>query len=189
MNEGYQYQGDPMASMGVYGQGYGAPYSAEVTPELGQHDYEQDQYYNTAENQEEDQFLGFSEGKPREGLYALFEKISLTPKTIRVGNVDKHELGDLGISVREGMRVAMIGTTFGHKMFAQFFFDQANIVTESSMAKRGWFQELFVTSKRSAERMTGTMNPNRPGPTPGEPQSKWSKLFGSKAQAQPQPPA
>jgi hypothetical protein len=183
-----EYQGDPMASMGVYGAGYGAPYSQDVTPDVSQSEYEHDQYYNTAENQEEDQFLGFSEGKPREGLYALFEKISLTPKTIRVGNVDKHELGDLGISVREGMRVAMIGETFGHKRFAQFFYDQANIVTESSMAKRGWFQELFVTSKRSAERMTGTISPMRMGPTPGEPQSKWSKLFGSKAPAQ-APPA
>lgn len=174
MNE-YQNP-NPLASMGAYGSDYGMPYSADVTPE---------EALDAAEEQAEDQFLGYSEGKPKEGLYALFEKISIVPKTIRVGNVDKQELGTLGISVREGMRVAMIGNTFGHPIFAKFFFDQANIITESSMAKKGWFQELFVTSKRSAEKMTGSITQARP--TPGEPQSKWSKLFGSKATASPQP--
>jgi hypothetical protein len=180
-SERYQYQQapqiDPLPSLGAYGEDYGAPYPQD--DEQPSYDY-----YDQAEQQEDQEFLGFSEGKPREGLYALFNKVLTLPKSTKVGNVDKHELGDLGISVREGLRVAMIGNTFGHPIFAKFFHDQANIVTDSSMAKKGWFTELFVTSKRFAERTTGSLS-SRPTPTPGEPQSKWSKLFGSKAPAQP----
>ena len=173
-------EADPLASMGAYAQeGYGTPYSQDsFGPEEG--------YYDPTEEQEEEQFLGFSEGKPREGLYALFNKVLTLPRSTKVGNVDKHELGDLGISVREGLRVALIGDTFGHPIFARFFSMQSNIVTDSSMAKKGWFTELFVTSKRFAER-ANTSSPRPGGPTPGEPQSKWSKLFGgSKAPAPPQ---
>ncbi|MCK9370007.1 hypothetical protein M0R04_08900 [Candidatus Dojkabacteria bacterium] len=177
MSGEYQYQVDPLASMGAYAQdAYGAPYS--------QDGYGTEEYYDPAEEQEEEQFLGFSEGKPREGLYALFNKVLTLPKSTKVGNVDKHELGDLGISVREGLRVALIGETFGHPVFAKFFTMQSNIVTDSSMAKKGWFTELFVTSKRFAERTTGSLS--RPaGQVPGEPQSKWSKLFGGSKQAAP----
>lgn len=183
MSGEYQYQSDPLASMGAYPEAYGAPYS-------------QDNYnsglegeYDPVEEQEEEQFLGFSEGKPREGLYALFNKVLTLPRSTKVGNVDKHELGDLGISVREGLRVALIGDTFGHPIFAKFFAMQSNIVTDSSMAKKGWFTELFVTSKRFAEKTTGGSSAYRPsGPTPGEPQSKWSKLFGGSKQAAATPP-
>ncbi len=167
MNE--EYQSDPLASMGAYASDYG-----------GTNYPQDDQYYDQIDQQEEQEFLGFSEGKPREGLYALFNKVLALPKSTKVGNVDKHELGDLGISVRESLRVAMIGDTFAHPRFAKFFLNQSFIITDSSMAKRGWFTELFVTSKRFAERTSA--NVSRPaGPNPGEPQSKWSKLFGSKA--------
>ena len=75
-----------------------------------------------------------------------------TSKSTKVGNVDKHELGDLGISIRESLRVALIGRTFGHPIFADFFANQSNIITDTSMAKRGWLAELFVTSKKFTEK-------------------------------------
>lgn len=148
----------------------------------GQEDYPEDPYQGTVEDldPEDEQFLGFSEQKPKEGLYQLFNKVLTLPRTTKVGNVDKRELGDIGISIRESLRVALIGQTFGHPMFAQFFALQSNIITDSSMAKKGWFTELFVTSKRFAEKAVGqpSMSPGmRSSPVP-EAKSKWSKLFG-----------
>ena len=101
---------------------------------------------------DDEQYLGYSEGKPKEGLYALFDKVLNLPRSTKVGNVDKMELGSLGISIRESLRVALIGKTFGHPIFADFFANQANIITDTSMAKRGWLAELFVTSKKFTER-------------------------------------
>ena len=101
---------------------------------------------------DDEQYLGYSESKPKEGLYALFEKVLTMPRSTKIANVDKHELGDLGISIRESLRVALIGRTFGHPIFADFFANQSNIITDTSMSKRGWLAELFVTSKKFTEK-------------------------------------
>ena len=132
----------------------------------------------------DDDFLGFSEGKPKEGLYALFNKVLTLPKSTKVGNVDKHELGDLGISIRESLRVAMIGETFGHPIFAKFFAQQANIITDTSMAKKGWFTELFVSQRRFTE----SAKASSPPPLPANSKNKWDTLFGKKNQPQPTQP-
>ena len=114
-------------------------------------------------------------------MYALFNKVLTLPKTLRVANVDKHELGDLGISIRECMRVSLIGNTFGHPKFANFFSNQAEITTESSMAKRGWFAELFVTAKRfNARGDSSTLPQVVAQPTAEQATGKVSSFFGSK---------
>lgn len=134
------------------------------------------------EDQDEEQFLGFSEQKPKEGVYALFNKVLNLPVSTKVGNVDKLELGDMGISVREGLRVALLGKTFGHTQFATFFANQANIITDTSMAKKGWFSELFVSSKRFMEKSSGFgpgsgSSANSQANLPEQKQSKIEKLF------------
>jgi len=129
----------------------------------------------------DDDFMGFSEGKPKEGLYALFNKVLNLPRTTKVANVDKHELGDLGISVRESLRVALIGQTFNHPVFAKFFALQANIVTDTSMAKKGWFTELFVSQRKFTE--SAKQSPS--GVALPANKSKWDTLFGKKNQQTP----
>ena len=130
--QAYTYE-DPMGNDAMQDQAYAQQQEAEDAAE-------------------DEQFLGYSESKPKEGLYALFDKVLNLPKSTKVGNVDKHELGDLGISIRESLRVALIGRTFGHPIFADFFANQSNIITDTSMAKRGWLAELFVTSKKFTEK-------------------------------------
>lgn len=94
----------------------------------------------------------FSEAKPLGGIYSLFETVLNKKDPTKVSNLNEEELGSLGISVRNSMRIALLGDTFGHKKFAQFFRNQAKIIQESSMSKEGWFTELFVTSKKYASR-------------------------------------
>lgn len=148
-------------------------------PESGDAYSEQQDY--DGETAGDEDFMGFSEGKPKEGLYALFNKVLNLPRTTKVGNVDKHELGDLGISVRESLRVALIGQTFNHAVFAKFFALQANIVTDTSMAKKGWFTELFVSQRRFTESAKQTT----PVALPANNKSKWDSLFGKKNPQQP----
>ncbi len=92
------------------------------------------------------------EPKPLGGIYALFSTVLNKPDSTKVGNLDKDELGSLGISVRECMRIGLLADTFGHPIFARFFRSQAGIISDSSMSKSGWFTELFVTSKKYASR-------------------------------------
>jgi hypothetical protein len=141
-----------------------------------------DQAQDQADAEEDEQFLGYSESKPKEGLYQLFQKVLDMPKSTKIGNVDRQELGSLGISIRESLRVALIGKTFGHRQFANFFENQANIITDTSMAKRGWLAELFVTSKKSTSRGDWDAQPQQQmQPATEKPEtSKLSSLFGSK---------
>ena len=135
------------------------------------------------EQKEDEQFLNqdaaydpgimsYSEPKSVGGVYALFQDVLTQPNSTKVSNLDKTEIGDLGISVRECMRIGLIGDTFRHPYFAQFFRNQAEITTASAMSKKGWFTELFVTSKKFAQRDTSS-SVNLPQQT----KKPWS-LFG-----------
>jgi hypothetical protein len=169
---------EPEAQVYPEASAYAEPATAGVYPE----GYADQADYDDGSAGGDDDFMGFSEGKPKEGLYALFNKVLNLPRTTKVGNVDKHELGDLGISVRESLRVALIGQTFNHPVFAKFFALQANIITDTSMAKKGWFTELFVSQRRFTE--SAKQSPS--GVTlPANNKSKWDTLFGKKNQQTP----
>lgn len=123
--------------------------------------------------------LGGSEPKPLGGIYALFDTVLNKPDSTKVSNLDKDELGSLGISVRDNMRIALMGNTFGHPIFANFFSKQAKIINDSSMSKSGWFTELFVTSKKYASKSSSSHIGNLPPQNKG----KW-KMFTSKGNHQ-----
>ena len=121
--------------------------------------------------------LGGSEPRPLGGIYQLFDTVLNKPRSTKVSNLNKEELGDLGISVRESMRIALLGKKFGHSKFGNFFLNQAGIVSDSAMSKDGWFTELFVTSKSYASRSSASNVKTLPQQSKG----KW-KMFSAKGQ-------
>lgn len=118
---------------------------------------------------------GGSEPKPLGGIYTLFDIVLNKLRSTKVSNLDKDELGDLGMSIRDSMRIALLAKTFGHKMFANFFMNQAGIISDSAMSKDGWFTELFVTSKKYASRTSSSNVKTLPQYNKG----KW-KMFSAK---------
>jgi hypothetical protein len=119
-----------------------------------------------AEQKEDDMFLAqdnpdagmisFSNPQPVGGVYALFKEVLDMPDTKKVANLDKTELGNLDLSVRGALSIHLLGETFHHPTFAKFFANQAEIINATSMSKKGWFPELFVTSKKFAQRDTSS---------------------------------
>jgi hypothetical protein len=107
-----------------------------------------------SEDREEDEFLGFSERRGNDGIFQLLHKIINIPRTIRVGNVDKTELGHLDISIRGCLNIAQLGQTFGHPIFAGYYASLANINTETSMSKKGWLLQQAIS--RRSERMVSS---------------------------------
>ena len=118
---------------------------------------------------------GGSELKPLGGIYQLFDTVLNKSRSTKVSNLNKDELGDLGMSVRDSMRIALLAKTFGHIMFANFFMNQAGIISDTSMSKDGWFTELFVTSKKYASRESSSNVKTLPQFNKG----KW-KMFSAK---------
>ena len=151
----------------------------EVQQEVLEENKEDNQFFGDNPNQaygSEADLTGYSEPKPIGGLYALFQDILDKKDSTKVSNIDpKTELGDLGISIRDCKRVALIGNTFHHPKFAAFFNNQALIITDTAMSKKGWFQELFISSKKFAEK-SSSQNLNLPNQQ--QPKKKFS-MFGS----------
>lgn len=70
----------------------------------------------------------------------------------KVANLKKEEIGNLGITVRDAQKLGMLGHLFGHPTFGDFFLQTAEITNSTSMARDGWFSELFVSQKKFATR-------------------------------------
>lgn len=96
--------------------------------------------------------MEFPTPKRHESLYNLFHEVLNLGDSSKVGNLDKFELGDLNISVRDCQRIAMLGVTLHHTVFADFFLAQSEIILSTSSSKKGWFTELFVSQKKLAQR-------------------------------------
>jgi len=139
-----------------------------------------DEDYVGDETDEEYDFGG-SEPAPLGGIYGLFKETLNRKDSTKVSNLTNEELGTWNLSLRDCKRIALIARTFKHEGVAKFFEKQSRIITDTAMSRKGWFAELFVTSKRYASRSSSSSIPNLPQ---SQSKNKW-KIFSSKEQ-QPQ---
>ena len=97
----------------------------------------------------------FPQQKPEQSIYNWFWKVVRLNKPFRlakVGNLNKVEIGDHGISMRDAMNLAHLGHLFNHHKFGNYFATRSKIVSASSMAKNGWFMDLSISTKKVRER-------------------------------------
>ncbi len=103
-----------------------------------------------------DSFAGtYPEQKEQQNLYNWFWKVVRLKKPFqlaKVGNLDKHEIGVNVISVRDAMNLWVLGNTFRHPVFGNYFAQMAKITSATSMAKKGWFMDLSISQKRVRQR-------------------------------------
>jgi len=109
---------------------------------------------------QEDYYEDTSPSQERtEDLYTLIWKTINIKDNSKVGNLDKQELGMLDVSVRDALRISDVAKTLGHKGFARWMNEQAQIILKTSSSKKGWLVELFVTAKRFASKIKQTAIP------------------------------
>lgn len=113
--------------------------------------------------------------KKKDDIFSLFRKVWKSPDSTKVANLSIQELGMLPMSVRDNMYLALLGETFNHKDLGNFFTGRAEIILATSMAKKGWFTELFVSQKKFTQK-SSSQTMNLP-----EQKSKWS-LYKNKQQ-------
>lgn len=106
-----------------------------------------------------------------ESLFGLFTKVWKSTDSTKVANLDKNEIGDLGISVRHAQEISNFSQFLRHKAVSKHFANLAEITLATSMSKKGWFTELFVTSKKFAHKGTLGMQTTQPQ------KQKW-RIFG-----------
>lgn len=129
---------------------------------------EQDEFTNPSASND-----GFpNKGKP-ESLFTLFKDVWKTKDSTKVANLDpKTELGDLGLSVRHIQKISYVANILGEKDVKGYFDELGEVTLATSMSKRGWFAELFVSTKKFAQKSSNIQNLQGT-----EKKSKW-RLFG-----------
>jgi hypothetical protein len=120
-------------------------------------DEAEDQYEDAQEVQEAqiEQAMAFPTSKEKSDLYNWFWKVvRLMPPSqlVRVANLNKTEIGEHGVSVRDAMNLANLGVIFGHREFGRYWASRAKITSTTSMAKNGWFMEMSIIQKKIRER-------------------------------------
>ena len=97
----------------------------------------------------------YPQAKPEQSIYNWFWRVVRLNKPFRlakVGNLDKAEIGEHGISMRDAMNLAHLGQIFHHPKFGNYFATRSKIIAASSMAKKGWFMDLSISQKKVRER-------------------------------------
>ena len=137
---------------------------------------------NEEEYDESDESYDFggSEPEPLGGIYGLFKDTLKRKDSKKVSNVTSEELGVWDLSVRDCERIALISRTFKHPGVAKFFEKQSRIITDTAMSKKGWFAELFVTSKSFASRESSS---GLTSPVQSKKKNKW-KIFSERGTQQ-----
>ena len=154
------------------------------TEEYSDAEEHQDNFLDEQREMWEEQTGGnYPAARQSESLFGLFKSVWRTKDSSKVGNLDKNELGDLGISVRHAQEIANFSRFLGHTAVAGHFGNLAEITLSTSMSKKGWFVELFVTSKKFAHK--GVLSG---GPSGSQQKQKW-RIFGKEQPIEGQLPA
>ena len=149
----------------------------EMQPMLDEANDQLDSQQDLLESQQDQYDANYPVAKQESNLFNLFLKVLRMKDSTRVANLTKQEIGDLSISTREAQKIGMLGHLFHHPKFGDFFYELAGIVSATSMAKDGWFSELFVSQKKFTTRARRNSALTK---------AKW-KLFGKTQNTSEQP--
>jgi hypothetical protein len=111
-----------------------------------------------------------------ESLYTLFQRVWKTPDSSKIGNLNSVEIGKVIMNVRDCQHIAMLGNYLHHPRFAAYFKGYGEITLATSMSRKGWFVELFVSQKKFTARSAAIQS---------QQQAKKPWIFGKKEETNP----
>ena len=95
--------------------------------------------------EDKDTSYGSPKSPDKESLFKFYNKLLTIKDTTRIGNLTAPEIGIGRLSVRGNKSIALYAKVEGLDIVSDYFNDQANILTETSMAKKGFMSQLFFT--------------------------------------------
>ena len=102
-----------------------------------------------ASGSEADEDTGSSEGYPtppdKDSIFKFFREIIKLKDSSKVGNLSSTEIGSLNCGVRSLQDMALFAEMEGLPQVAMMFRSQAEIVLGTSLSKKGFLAQLFVT--------------------------------------------
>ncbi len=117
---------------------------------------------------------GYPQEEEKANIFSFFKRIISAKDTTKTANLINDELGIAKVPVRTSLTLSLYAKEMGLSGLGDYFFKEAQIITDSSLSREGFLDKLAVTQKREID------SSNRKPPKPK--QKSW---FGSKKQEQP----
>ena len=105
--------------------------------------------------------------KTKDTVFKFFREILVSKDSTKVANLDNRELGQLDLSVRSYLEIAKYLEAEGLDKVQKYMEDKAEIIARTSMSKKGFWSQLFVTQIKKEQKLKES-----------EPKKKW--LFSGK---------
>jgi len=103
--------------------------------------------------EDKDTSYGSPSASQKDSLFKFFRSILTMEDTTRVGNLTAQELGISNLSVRGWKRIGHYAEAEGLGLVAEYFNKEAGIITETSMAKKGFFLQTVVTQIKAEKKL------------------------------------
>ena len=82
----------------------------------------------------------------KEGIFRFFREILFLKDTTRIGNLLNTELGQARLGVRHYLELGAYAEVEGLDTVAKYLRGKAEIITSTSMSRKGFWAKLFVTN-------------------------------------------
>lgn len=97
----------------------------------------------------------------KENIFKFFREILRLKDTTRIGNLSNTELGVTRLGVRSYQEVSLYAAAEGLDTVSTYLSDKANIITATSMGRKGFWSKLFVTQIKREKKEEPTEKKNK----------------------------
>ena len=106
--------------------------------------------------EDKDTGYGSPSASQKDNLFKFFRHILITKDTTRIGNLTAQELGISNLSIRGWKRIAHYAKAENLEIIEDYFNEEAEIMTSTSMSKKGFWSQLFVTQIKAEKKIKET---------------------------------
>ncbi|KKM75548.1 hypothetical protein LCGC14_1389180 [marine sediment metagenome] len=100
---------------------------------------------------------GSPEPKKKDNVYKFFREILKLKETWKVGNLRETEIGLAKISIRGNLEIAQYSKIEGLDTISDYFEERARMIAATSMGRKGFLAQLFVTQIRKEQKLKTPM--------------------------------
>lgn len=89
----------------------------------------------------------------KDNIFRFFREILSLTDTTKFGNLRNEELGSVRMGVRHYKNIALFADKQGLKIVADYLRQKSEIITSTSMSRKGWFGNLTVTQIKKEQKI------------------------------------
>ena len=89
----------------------------------------------------------------KDTIFKFFKEILISTDSRKTGNLKENELGQMSLPVRGYLSVASYAKAEGLERVASYLIEQAEITSSTSMSRKGFLAQLFVTQIKKEQKL------------------------------------